>query len=293
MSGMSPRQIGIALAAGGSLLISLDSLGFRLTEETPWNNAFWVGCFIAAAMFVMVPVRTGHSLISVVRADGPIVLVSGGLQAVSTTFFILALDATAVANVVAIVAAVPMLAALVAHFLIGERTSGRTWLAIFGALGGILVIVSGSLGQGTILGDLYAVIAITGFSFNLTIWRRFPTLNRQAIIGLGGLLVAVATFVPADPFSVSPSAIFILAFLGLVSGPAGRVSIASATRYIPAAHVGLFTPVETVAATTWAWLFLNEVPSTPTVIGGLIVIAAVVFGVTSREDSEAIPAAPV
>ena len=286
LSSLKPHQIGAILAATGSLLVSLDSLGFRLTEEPPWNNAFWVGFFIAVVMLVTVPIKTGRSLVAVARSDGPIVLLSGSLQAVSTSFFILALDATAVSNVVAIVAAVPMLSALIAHYAIKETTPARTWLAIIAAVGGILIIVSGSLGAGTVTGDLYAVIAITGFSINLVIWRKFPALNREAIIGIGGALVAVVAYVPANPIEVSTSAILILAVLGILTGPAGRVSIATATRYIPAAQVGLFTPVETVAATTWAWLFLNESPATATVIGGLIVIVAVVVGVTNRQESE-------
>jgi len=244
-------------------------------------------------MLIIVPIRTGHSLLTVAKSDGPIAILSGALQAVSTSFFILALDATAVSNVVAIVAAVPMLAAVVAHYTIKERTPPRTWLAIVAAAVGVLIIVSGSLGDGGITGDLYAVIAITGFSFNLTIWRRFPSLNRQAVIGIGGLLVAVVAFIPADPLSVSTQAIIILALLGLLTGPAARVSIATATRYLPAAQVGLFTPVETVAATAWAWLFLEEIPAASTVGGGLIVIVAVIFGVSTRQDSQAIPVAPV
>jgi drug/metabolite transporter (DMT)-like permease len=292
LNSLKPHQIGAILAASGSLLVSLDSLGFRLTEEPPWNNAFWVGSFIALAMLVTVPIKTGKSLVAVARSDGPTVLLSGSLQAVSTSFFILALDATAVSNVVAIVAAVPMLSALIAHYAIKEATPLRTWLAILAAVCGILIIVSGSLGAGTVRGDLYAVIAITGFSINLVIWRKFPALNREAIIGIGGALVAVVAYVPANPFEVSTSAILILAVLGILTGPAGRVSIATATRYLPAAQVGLFTPVETVAATTWAWLFLSETPPTATIIGGLIVIAAVGFGVTTREKSEVITPTP-
>ena len=286
MKSLKPHQIGIVLAASGSLLVSLDSLGFRLTEEGPWNNVFWLGVFIALAMLVFVPIRTGRSFPAVARSEGWIVLLSGALQAASTGFFVLAIDATAVSNVVAIVAATPMLAAVVAHYTIKEKTSTRTWLAIFAALVGVLVIVSGSFGGGNIAGDIYAVLAITAFSLNLTLWRRFPELNRQVVIGLGGLFVALVAFVPADPLAVTTNAIIILAILGLLTGPAGRVSIATSTRYLPAAEVGLFTPVETIAATTWAWLFLSEVPKPSTIIGGLIVIVAVTFGVQlSQEES--------
>ena len=173
--------------------MSLDSLGFRLTEEDPWNNAFWLGVFIAVAMLVLVPITTGRSFPAAARSEGRIVLLSGALQAASTGFFVLAIDATAVSNAVAIVAATPMLAAVVAHYVIKEKTSTRTWLAIFAALAGVLVVVSGSLGGagsiGDIYGDIYAVLTITAFSFNLTLWRRFPELNRQVVIGFGGLLL--------------------------------------------------------------------------------------------------------
>jgi drug/metabolite transporter (DMT)-like permease len=274
-------------------LVSIDSLGFRLTEETAWNNAFWLGLFIALAMFVLVPIRTGKSLPKVALSNGWPALASGVLQTVSTSFFILAIDTTAVSNVVAIVAATPMLAAFVAHFAIKERTSNRTWLAIAAAIGGVLIIVSGSLGDGSIEGDIYAVVAISAFSINLTIWRRLPEMNRQVVIGIGGLILALIAFFPSDPSSVPIEAILILAFLGLITGPAGRVSIATSTRYLPAAQVGLFVPVETLAATTWAWIFLNEVPASSTIIGGLIVIVAVVFGVALQQNSKAVAAAPI
>lgn len=275
------------------LMVSLDSLGFRLTRASPWDNAFWIGVFLIAVMSVLVPVRTGRSLVSIARQDGPVDLVSGALQAVSTGFFILSLDNTDVSNVVAIVAAVPLLTALLAHFCLSERTPPRVWVAIGAAVAGIMVIVSGSLGSGSITGDLYAVVAITGFSTNLIIWRRRPDVNRQVIIGLGGAFIALAAVAPADPLDVGWTAFIILAILGFVTGPLGRVSVATATRFLPAAQVGLFTPIETVAATTWAALFLDETPSTTTIIGGIIVVIAVVVGVTQQEDAGSAAAAPV
>lgn len=293
MRELTPRQKGIILGVSGMLLVSLDSLGFRLTEVGPWDNAFWVGVFIFIAMSILVPVRTGQSLFSIARQDGPIDLVSAALQAVSTGFFILSLANTEVSNVVAIVAAVPLLTALLAHYFIREKTPLRVWLAIGTAFAGILVIVGGSLGDGSITGDLYALVAITGFASNLTLWRKYPDINRQVIIGLGGLLIAIAAVIPADPLSVGWRALLILAVLGSITGPLGRVSVATATRFLPAAQVALFTPVETVAATLWAALFLSELPSATTIIGGLIVIVAVAFGVARQEDTESVAATPV
>ena len=267
------------------LAVSLDSLGIRLTKAASWDVAFWFGAFAAAAMAVAVRVLTGRSLFAVARADGAPVVLSGMLQAGSTTFFILALNATTVSNTVVIVAASPVIAALIARFAIGERTSLRTWVAIAGSIGGILLVVSGSFGRGRLDGDLLAVAAILAFSTNLTVWRKYPDLNRMVAIGLGGLTIAVIATIPADPFGVGARAILILVLVGGISGPAGRVAVATSTRYLPAAQVSLFTPVETVAATTWAWLFLSETPPAFTVIGGVTVLVAVAYGSAQQPET--------
>jgi len=56
--------------------------------------------------------------------------------------------------------------------------------------------------------------------------------------------------------------------------------MSTATRYAPAAEVSMFTPVETVAASLWVWLWFDEVPPTPTFIGGVVVVLAVTYGLT-------------
>lgn len=273
---------GVILAAAGMLAVSLDSLGIRLAEASSWDIAFWFGTFTFVAMLVLVPLLTKKQLWTVVRADGAPTMFSGLLQAASTTFFIVAINATTVSNTVVIVAAAPVLAALIARYFIGERTTLRVWLAIAASMAGILIVVSGSLGVGRIEGDLAAVVAILAFSGNLTLWRRYPSINRMAAVGLGGLTMALVAGFPADPFGLGARAMLILAVLGGIAGPAGRVAIASATRYLSTAQVSLFTPVETVAATTWAWLFLNESPPPQTLVGGVVVLAAVAYGASQR-----------
>lgn len=272
------RATGVLLALGGVLLISLDSLWIRLSEAGSWDVAFWVGLFTFVAISIVVPIRTGASIIATVRRDGAPLFVSSALNTVSVTMFIVAIGLTTVANTVAIIAAAPVAAAVVARLIIGERPSTRTWWAIAGSVVGILVIVAGSVGAGSVNGDIAAVVAVLAFAGNVTLWRRYPAISRLGVIGLGGLFIALATFVPANPFEVDGRALAILAVMGLATGPAGRVSLASSTRYLPAAQVGLFTPVETVAATAWAWLFLSETPPTATVIGGVIVLVSVLYG---------------
>ncbi len=278
------RRTGILLAAGGVLLISLDALWIRLSEAGSWDVAFWVGVFTFIVLTVSIQVRPGPSLVEVVRRDGSPLLLSALLNMMSITFFILAVGATTIANTVAIVAAAPVAAAVAARLLIGEKPLRRTWVGITGSVIGILVIVSGSVGAGTIGGDAFAVMAVIAFAANVALWRRHPTISRSGVFAIGGLLIAIVTLIPADPTAVDGRALSILAVMGGVTGPLGRVGLASATRYLPAAQVGLFTPIETIASTAWAFLFLGEVPPTLTVVGGVVVIISVVYGTGLRVD---------
>lgn len=278
-----PHRTGVLLAAGGMLLISLESLGIRLAAIGSWETAFWFGVFTVAAMLLLVPRLTGSSFTRHLREERIPLVASGALQATSTTCFVLAINNTAVANVVVIFATAPILAAVVARLLISERTPLRTWIAGVVSTLGIGLVMSGSFGSGKLLGDVFALGAILAFAGNLTLWRRYPGLSRAAAVGIGGAFMAVVAIWPAEPGAVTERAILILVLLGGVIGPAARVAVGAATRYLPASQVGLFTPVETVGATAWAWMFLSESPPRPTVIGGIVVLAAVVYGSRSPQ----------
>lgn len=269
------------MGVAGYTIISFESFGIRAAGLGQWDTAFWFGLFTAMAMSIVVPLRTGRSFPSAVRDGGWIMVVSGGLQATSTTFFILAIEFTTVSNAVVIFAATPVLAALVAHVVLKERTSARMWLAVGASIIGILIVMSGSFGDGRISGDMFAVGAISAYTANLTIWRKNTDLRRTVAIGLGGLVMAGVSVFLANPSTVDLRAVLILLLLGGLMGPAGRISVASSTRYLPIAQVSLLGPIETLGATVWAWLFLAETPAGTTIVGGLIVLAAVLFGAAS------------
>jgi len=169
---LPPRTLGILLAFFGMLAISTDSLITRAADAEGWDVAFWYGVFTTPAMAAYLFVAEKGRPVEALRRSGRIVWVSGLLQMVSTTAFILAVKNTTIANVVVIIAAAPLVTAVLAWILLGERTKARTWVAIGLAMVGILIVVSGSLGGGGLTGDLLAVVAILSFGFNLVIWRR-------------------------------------------------------------------------------------------------------------------------
>ena len=129
-------------------------------------------------------------------------------------------------------------------------------------------------------GDLLALLAIGGFSVNLVIWRRHPDLPRTLIVAVTAACTVLFTAVPADVSLLDRRALIATLLMGGLFAPVARLCISTATRHAPAAEVSLFTPVETVAASLWVWLWFDEVPATPTFIGATIVVGAVFYGLT-------------
>lgn len=276
----SQRARGLLLGTGGLLLLALESPGIRLAGTGAWESNLGFGLFSALSMAGWVRWKTGKPLWQVARADGRRSYICALLQAVCTSLFIAALHFTSVANTVVIFTTTPAFAAVLAHYGLREKTSLRTWLGIAGAIGGIGIVFAGSFGRGGLVGDLCAFGAVAAYAANLTLMRRFPELSREAIIGLSGALIALVSVWFVRSVEVDLRAVWILGVLGLFTGPFGRVFVAAATRYLPVAHVSLLSPVETLAATGMAWWWLGEAPLPSALIGGAVVLLALVFGLT-------------
>ncbi|MDP7542793.1 MAG: DMT family transporter [Acidimicrobiales bacterium] len=274
------RQLGLLLAATGMFLVSTDSLFIRIADADGWTIAFMSSVWSTPIMWCIAVRSLGRDLPERFnRHRGPL-LASSLLGSFSMTAFVTAVTKTDVANVVAIIAAAPIFAAVIARVALGERAAPRTWRAIAATIAGILVIVGGSLSGDGLTGNLLALFAICCFGANLSIWRRSPDLSRMLLVALTATFTMLATAVPANPSSLDRNALLATLAMGSLFGPAARFCMSMATRYAPPAEVSLFTPVETVCATVWVWLWFDEVPPTATFIGAAIVLTAVTYGVT-------------
>ncbi len=280
----SGRPLGLLLAFTGMFLVSSDALLVRVAERDSevdgWTIAFMVGVFSSPVAWSLAARNIGRGLgRELVRWRRPL-LVTGILSAVGTTAFLTAVTLTAASNVVAIIASGPIFAAVLARIALHERTSRRTWRAIALTLIGIVVIVGGSMAGGGIAGDLVALLAIMSFAINLVIWRRYPDLPRTLVVAVAASCIFLMTAIPADPSLLDRRALLATLAMGGFFGPIARLCMSTATRHAPPAEVSLFTPVETIAASMWVWLWFDEVPATPTFIGGAIVVVAVFYGLT-------------
>ena len=281
------RRLGWLLAGAGILAVSTDSLWVRVSEADGVDVAFWVACCSIPLYTALSWRMDGCSPVESFRRHPGPQLAVGALSGGSQFSFIIAITQTRVANVVAIVAAVPLLAAVCAWIMLRERINRQTGIAIAVTMAGIGVIVSSSVGEPTVVGDSLALLAVLGFSVSLTMWRRYGDMSRLVGLTVGGVITVAGTAFVVSPLSLDLRAYLSIAAMGLVFNPFGRLGLSTAPRYAPVADVALFTPVETVAGTVWAALFLNELPRVSAAIGAVIVLAGVFYGTVGTTRSKA------
>jgi drug/metabolite transporter (DMT)-like permease len=154
------------------------------------------------------------------------------------------------------------------------------------ALAGVALML-GAPGQADLAGDGLALLAALGFAVMIVITRWRHDVSMAPATCLAQLML-VLVFLPfADPGTIGGADVGWLAALGIGQIGLGFALLTVGARLIPAAQVGLITLLEIVLGPLWVWLALDERPSTLTLVGGAIVIAAI--AIQSRGDAPPAP----
>ncbi len=268
---------GLAAAGAGVMVLSCDALLIRLISADAWTIVFWRGLLVALSFAAVVMLRSGRRTPAAFAAIGWPGLAAAALLGIATVMFVSSITRTAVANTLVIVAAIPLFAALFGRLFLGETVALRTWLAMLAAIGGILVLASGSLRHGGLAGDGLAVgvaILIGGY---LTVLRHARVVDMLPALALSGVVAAGLAALPATPLSIDSDDVVYVGLLGLVVMPTATGLIAQGPRYLPAAEVSLLMLLETVLGPLWVWLLLGETPTREAFLGGAVVIAALAW----------------
>ena len=268
---------GLSITTFGVLVLTPDSLLVRLIGIDSWSMVFWRGLLMATALTLGLAVYYRGTVWARFRAVGRTGLAVAGLFSMSSVFFILALHNTSVANTLVIVAAAPLIAAVLTRLFLAEPVPLRTWAAILAALCGILILVSDSQQGGTLGGDAAAFGTAVCMAIAFTLIRRARALNMMPAMAISGFLSALAMLPLASPFALAAGEVWLLAVMGLFVLPVSFGLTALGPRYLPAPEVTLMLLLETVLGPFWVWLVLEETPSLYALAGGGIVIGALIL----------------
>lgn len=252
----------------------------QLEHAQSFEITFWRSFFTVLSLLVILPFFQGREVFAKIRRGGKAFWISGLCWSVMFTAFMVALTLTSVANVLVTLAIGPFLTALVARVFIGYRIPLRTWVAIFVAGAGIAYMYGTQLQGGQLAGTLVALCVPIAGAVNWTVTQRSHAHGHNVdlvpAVLVGAIISSLATLPLAMPFQATGRDIGLLALLGLVQLAIPCVLSVVCARVLKAPEIALLALLEVIFGILLAWVGANEVPSQTVLLGGALVIGALV-----------------
>ncbi|GLS86559.1 membrane protein [Cypionkella aquatica] len=264
------------------VLWSVQGLIIRLIPDAgSWAILFWRSAGMLPVLALWIGMASRRNAVSEIRAVGWAGVLGGLGLVMAFSGAIYAFQATSVANAVLLFAASPFFAAILGRILLGEWVSPLTWFAIVLAAIGILVMVGGGLAGGAMDGNIAALASALGFAIFTVTLRWGKLANMLPAVALGGLfsmlagavalgLLGKAVLIPLPEIAIS-------ALMGAITLTGGMLLYTVGSKVVSAAQATLLSLIEVLLAPLWVWLLLGETVSRGTLIGGAVLLVAVLL----------------
>lgn len=279
----------------------------QLDSAARFEVTFWRSAFTALSLLFILPVWrhtsgahqrqpvSGRSMVGQVMhrhwgvlPESRAFWLSGACWSVMFTAFMLALTFTSVANVLIILAAGPLFTALVARFTIGQRLPVRTWLAIMAAGAGIVYMYGSQMvaafndasadATALVVGSLVALCVPVAGAINWTVVQRSQSQGEKIdlvpSVLLGAVISSLLTLPLALPFAATASDVGWLALLGLFQLAIPCALSVVCARVLKAPEISLLALLEVIFGILLAWVWADEKPVTEVLLGGCLVLGA-------------------
>ena len=270
---------GIVLMLGATLCWATAGVLVRNMEVTDgWKITFWRSFFMTVFMLLVLAYRHGSGGIwQRIRAMGWPGVLTGMLFAGMMISFILALSLTTVANTLVVGSISPFVAAVCGYLFLGEKVAPRTWFAMTIAIGGIVIMFFDALSGTGWTGNLIALCIPIGFGANVVLLRKHRhAIDMMPSVLLAGIFSTLVALPFALPLAVSVADLGLISVMGVLQLAIGLLLMMAAVPYLASAEIGLLSILEIVFGTLSVWLFVGERPSQAALVGGGMVIAALI-----------------
>jgi drug/metabolite transporter (DMT)-like permease len=228
----------------------------------------------------LIMLTTAGSVWAAMAATGRAGIICGMGLATAFLGAIYSMQNTTIANAVFLFAAAPLITAVLARPVLGERVRPVTWFAIAIAAAGIYIMVRDGLSAGAGLGNAAALVSAAGFSAFTLALRSAHLSDMTPAILIGALisiaLAALVLLASGESFALPPRGWGVSLAMGAVFICGGMILFNAGVRALPASEAQLLSLTEVMLAPVWVWLLLGEETSRETLAGGAVVLAAIV-----------------
>ena len=259
-----------ALSFGGLIVKSFEG-------STLWQILFWRSVFFVIVVSIFLFINYKKTVFSALYKSGLPGFFGGIILSIGFASYVFAMYETTVANANFIIQTQTLFLAIFGYIFLKEKISKLTLSCIAIAIFGILIMLGGSVSPGQMTGNLVAFIMPISFAILIIIVRKFPEVDMIPLQLVAGIFAAIIGLLLSPSIMVSSKDIFLGFLAGFFQVGFGFIFITIGARSTPSAFVGIIMLTEAVLGPLWAWMFVNENPPISVLIGGSIVISAVVI----------------
>jgi len=261
---------GFCLSWGGFIIRSFE-------EATVWQILLLRSVFFMIALTIFLIATYKRNTIKIIKDAGYPAALGGLVMSLSFIAFVVSMSITSVANVVFIISTQTMFLAIFGYFYLKEKVSLISFLSILLAMGGITIMVGDSLSTGSFFGNIVALAIPINFSILVMIIRKNKNLDMVPAIFYSGIFSIIYGLILSESFIFTGHDILMGLLLGVPQLALGFICITIGSRTTPSATIGLLMLTETLFAPIWVWIFLNEIPPLSVLIGGAVIITAIII----------------
>ncbi len=279
----------------GVVFVLLATLGWSLSglfvRFMPELNGFQINCWrglwtaVSIHCWLIIAYGAEGSWKAYAKVPIPALLLSAGFFAFGSTMYVTSLTLVSTAVISVIGATSPLFTGLLSPWVTGEKPGWTAWVAAIMALGGMGIIAWDGLQAGNWVGIAVCLVVPFSFAVQTLTLRRFRNVDMIPAIGVGGLLAffgaGLAGYSLSDGggFDVSPKHVALLALMALVQLAIPLIFFAKGAKSVPAITLSLTAMLDAVLNPLWPWIFVNEIPENVALIGGGVVVGAVLLSI--------------
>ena len=262
----------------GALSLSFGGLIVKSFEgATLWQILFWRSFFFTLTVLAFLIISYKKDTFKSFYVSGLPGFFGGIILSFGFCGYVFAMYNTTVANTNFIISLQILFLAIFGYFFLKEKISVTTLISIFLAITGVLLMVGNSLSPGELSGNLAAFSMPIVFAILIIIIRKYPTVDMVPAQFVAGVSSCLVGFLLSTKLMISPNDIFLGFLAGFFQVGFGFIFITIGARTTPSATVGIIMLSESVLGPIWAFLFVSERPSMFGLIGGAIILFAVLL----------------
>ena len=262
----------------GALCLSFGGLIVKSFEgATLWQILFWRSIFFSLTVLTFLIITYKKKLFNSFYLSGLPGFIGGVVLSFGFCGYVVAMYSTTVANTNFIISLQILFLAIFGYFFLKEKISLVTLLSIILAVIGVFIMVGNSLTPGELSGNLAAFSMPITFAVLIIIVRKFPSVDMVPAQFVAGICCCLIGYLLSNKIMISYHDIFLGFLAGFFQVGFGFIFITIGARTTPSAMVGIIMLSESVLGPVWAFLFVSERPSVFSLIGGAVILFAVLI----------------